>query len=104
MIAARLSTQEVPSTCRRSIPNGRLRPRLPLMRPAARSVRRGGAAAVGARQQVLVAGPRAMSSTPRDEPGLLGYLLVLNDVLAHPAALHLYVFRLEALWDCTRCS
>ena len=55
-------------------------------------VRRGGAAAVGARQQVLAAGLRAMSSTPRDVSGLLDVLLVLNDVLAHPAALHLFAF------------
>ena len=33
-----------------------------------------------------------MSSTPRDVSGLLGVLLVLNDVLAHPAALHLFAF------------
>ena len=90
--AACLCTQEAPSTCRRSVPNGRFRPRLPLMRPAARSVRRGGATAVGARQQVLAAGLRAISSTPRDVSGLLDVLLVLNDVLAHPAALHLFAF------------
>ena len=62
------------------------------MRPAARSVRRGGAAAVGARQQVLAQQVLAMSSTPRDVSGLLDVLLVLNDVLAHPAALHLFAF------------
>ena len=33
-----------------------------------------------------------MSSTPRDVSGLLDVLLVLNDVLAHPAALHLFAF------------
>ena len=33
-----------------------------------------------------------MSSTPRDVSGLLGVLLVLNDVLAHPATLHLFAF------------
>jgi len=97
--------EEAPS-CRRSISNGRFRPRLPLVRPAAdpfgRGVRRGGA--FGAQQYVLAAGPRAISSTFRHEPGLLGFLLVLNDVLVHPAALHLFVFRLEALWDCTLCS
>ena len=60
--------------------------------------------AFGAQQYVLAAGPRAISSTFRHEPGLLGFLLVLNDVLVHPAALHLFVFRLEALWDCTLCS
>lgn len=64
----------------------------------------GGAVAFGAHQCVLAAGPRAISSTPRDESRLLGCLLVLNDVLVHPAALHLFVFRLEALWDCTPCS
>ena len=52
----------------------------------------GGAAAVGARQQVLAQQVLAMSSTPRDVSGLLDVLLVLNDVLAHPAALHLFAF------------
>ena len=54
--------------------------------------RRGGAAAVGACQQVLAQQVLAMSSTPRDVSGLLDVLLVLNDVLAHPAALHLFAF------------
>ena len=54
----------------------------------------GGAAAFLAHQCVLAAGPRAIPSTRRDEPGLLGYLLVLNEVLVHPALLRMFAVRL----------
>ena len=57
-----------------------------------------------AHQCVLAAGPRAISSTRRDEPGLLGYLLVLDDVLVHPTLLHLFAIRLDTFWDCSPCS
>ena len=70
---------------------------------AAQSIRMGGAA-FGAHQCVLAAGPRATSSTRRDEPGLLGYLLVLDDVLVHPALLHVFALRLDTFWDCMPCS
>ena len=71
-MSARSPAQESPSTCLRAVPNAKFRPRQPQVRHAARSVRMGGAPAFGAHQCVLAAGPRAISSTRRDEPGLLG--------------------------------
>ena len=103
-MSARSPAQESPSTCLRAVPNAKFRPRQPQVRHAARSIRMGGAAAFGAHQCVLAAGPRAISSTRRDEPGLLGYLLVLDDVLVHPTLLHLFAIRLDTFWDCSPCS
>ena len=102
--AARLCTQEAPSTCRRSVPNGRFRPRLPLMRLAARSVREGGCG--GGRRSP--AGARGR--TARDVLNAEGRVRAArcpsrSERRARaPCRAASVRFRLKALWDCTPCS